>query len=316
MLTPHMQGVLERMARARQNGRVKPIHELTPAQAREAYEAGANVLEVPKRELPVVENFSFAARNKTPIPVRLYVPHTDAVENLLLFFHGGGFVVGSLNTHDILCRELAHFSGCAVLAVDYRLAPEAAFPTAFEDAVDAMHWVLRREHPRLAQLKQLALGGDSAGGTLTAACAMQARDEGIDLALQLLIYPGCSPDQSENSHERFATGHVIEGESIAWFFEHYLPDPQARFDWRFAPLMGDAHGLCPAFLALAECDPLVDEGLVLADMLRMEGVPVELELYKGVTHEFVKMGRMIPEALQFHRDAGAALRRAFGLETT
>lgn len=315
MLTPHMQGVVERMARARQNGRVKPMHELTPEQARAAYEAGANVLEISKRELPWVEDFSFVARDGTSIPVRLYCPHQDPIENLLLFFHGGGFVVGGLNTHDILCRELAHGSGCAVLAVDYRLAPEAPFPTAFEDAVDAMHWVLKREHPRLATLKQLALGGDSAGGTLTAACAMQARDEGIALALQLLIYPGCSPDQSENSHQRFATGHVIEGESIAWFFDHYLPDAQARFDWRFAPLMGEAQGLCPAWLALAECDPLVDEGLVFADMLRMAGVSVELELYKGVTHEFVKMGRMLPEALQFHRDAGAALRRGFGLET-
>jgi acetyl esterase len=314
MLTPSMHDVLERMSRARQNGRVKPMHELTPAQARAAYEAGANVLEVPKRELPLVEDFACLSRDKTPISVRLYAPSLEPIEHLLLFFHGGGFVVGSLATHDILCRELAHLSSCAVLAVDYRLAPEAAFPTAFEDAVDAMHWVLKREHPRLASLKQLALGGDSAGGTLTAACAMQARDEGIQLALQLLIYPGCSPDQTENSHQRFATGHVIEGESIAWFFEHYLPDAQARFDWRFAPLMGEAHGLCPAWLALAECDPLVDEGLVFADMLRMAGVSVDLELYKGVTHEFVKMGRMLPEALQFHRDAAAALRRGFGLE--
>jgi acetyl esterase len=314
MLTPHMKEVLERMSRARQNGRVKPVHELTPEQARQAYEAGANVLEVPRRALPRVEDFSFRARDGATIPVRCYVPHQGPIEHLLLFFHGGGFVVGSLQTHDILCRELAHFSGCAVLAVDYRLAPESPFPAAFNDAVDALHWVWRREPPCLAHLRQLAVGGDSAGGTLAAACAMQARDEGMALALQLLIYPGCSPDQSEHSHQRFATGHVIEGESISWFFDHYLADAQARFDWRFAPLMGEAQGLCPAWIALAECDPLVDEGLVFADMLRMAGVPVDLDLYKGVTHEFVKMGRMIAEALQFHRDAGAALRRGFGLE--
>ena len=156
------------------------------------------------------------------------------------------------------------------------------------------------------------MGGDSAGGTLAAVNAILARDAGLPLALQLLIYPGCTAHQDTPSHRRYAQGLVLEAPAIEWFFAHYVRSPEQRTDWRFAPLLApDVEGVAPAWIGLAECDPLVDEGIDYADKLRAAGVPVELEIYRGVTHEFIKMGRVLPEARQAHADAARALRRAF-----
>jgi acetyl esterase len=155
----------------------------------------------------------------------------------------------------------------------------------------------------------MAVGGDSAGGTLAAVCAILARDAGLPLALQLLFYPGCAARQESPSHERFGHGLVLEQRHIEWFFTQYIDDEQ-REDWRFAPLNApDVDGVAPAWFGLAECDPLVDDGLAYADKLRAAGVAVDLEIYRGVTHEFIKMGRAIPEARQAHADAARALTR-------
>jgi acetyl esterase len=162
---------------------------------------------------------------------------------------------------------------------------------------------------------RLAVGGDSAGGTLAAASAILARDAGLPLALQLLIYPGCAPHQDTPSHATFARGLVLEEPAISWFFGNYVQSRAEREDWRFAPLLApDVEGVAPAWVGLAECDPLVDEGIEYADKLRRAGVPVDLDIYRGVTHEFIKMGRAIPEARKAHADAARALRRAFELE--
>ena len=158
------------------------------------------------------------------------------------------------------------------------------------------------------------MGGDSAGGTLAAVNAILARDAGLPLALQLLIYPGCAAHQDTPSHATFARDLVLEEPAISWFFGHYVTTREEREDWRFAPLLApDVEGVAPAWIGLAECDPLVDEGVDYADKLRLAGVPVDLEIYRGVTHEFIKMGRAIPEARQAHADAARALRGAFGL---
>ena len=142
-----------------------------------------------------------------------------------------------------------------------------------------------------------------------------ARDAGLDLALQLLIYPGTSAHQDSPSQQRYAQGLVLERAAIDWFFGHYLNTPADREDWRFAPLLlPDAQGLAPAHVCLAELDPMVDEGVDYADLLRMAGVPVSLEIYKGVTHEFIKMGRAIPEARQAQHDIAQALRQAFAID--
>ena len=320
-LTPTMRDVLRRMERAART----PMYQLGAAGAKAAYEAGSGVLEIPKQDLPRVEDLKIPARDGAQLPARLYAPvarvDADAQAGaatqglpVLLYLHGGGFTVGSVATHDVLCRQLAHLAGCMVVSLDYRLAPEFQFPVAHNDAWDALEWLAAHAKELGADASRLAVGGDSAGGTLSAYCAIEARNSGLALALQLLIYPGTTAHQDTDSHRRYAHGLVLDEPAIDWFFAQYIPDHAQREDWRFAPLLApDVDGVAPAWIGLAECDPLVDEGVEYADKLRMAGVPVDLEIYKGVTHEFVKMGRVIAEARQAHADMAAALKTAFGL---
>ncbi|VTU28779.1 alpha/beta hydrolase [Variovorax sp. PBL-E5] len=305
-LTPKMAGVVDRMARARN----PPLYTLTPAEAKAAYEKGAGVLEVPKPALERVEDFTLPARDGHALPARLYAPSHEVLP-FLLYFHGGGFTVGSIATHDTLCRVLSRQSGCAVVSLDYRLAPEHKFPTAQNDAWDALAALAKNAAQWGLDGTRIAVGGDSAGGTLAAVCAILARDAGLRLALQLLFYPGMTAHQDTPSHRRFAAGPLLGEPLITWFFAQYVHNRAERDDWRFAPLNAeDVDGVAPAWLGLAECDPVVDEGIAYADKLRAAGVAVDLEIYRGVIHEFVKMGRAIPEALQAHADAARALKEA------
>ncbi len=309
-LTPAMRLLVERMAQAP----YPPMHTLTAAEAKQAYAASIGVLDVPKPELARVEDLHIPARDGHRLPARLVAPTSDVGLPVLLYLHGGGFTIGSIESHDILCRTLAQLSGAAVLSLDYRLAPEWRFPTAVHDAWDALHW-LGGEGGRALGLDtaRIAVGGDSAGGTLAAVSALHARDEGIPLALQLLIYPGTTDHQDTDSHATFEHGPVLDKVLIDWFFHHYI-DSVDRSDWRFAPLKSaEVDDVAPAWVGLAECDPLVDEGVQYADKLRLAGVPVDLEIYRGVVHGFITMGRAIPEARQLHQDAAAALRQAFKL---
>lgn len=304
-LTPAMRAVLQGMARAT----YPPIHTLTPGQARAAYERGANVLELPKAHLARVEDFAMPAREGRLLPSRLYAPAEGALP-VLLYFHGGGYTVGSIATHDVVCRELSRLSGCAVVSLDYRLAPEHRFPAAVHDAWDATQWLARHASEVGLDGRRLAVGGDSAGGTLAAVCAIMARDAGLPLALQLLFYPGTAPGREAPSHERYGRDLVLDQEHIDWFFDQYIPAAR-RADWRFAPLLADdLEGVAPAWIGLAEYDPVVDDGVTYADKLRTSQVAVELEIYRGVTHEFIKMGRAVREARQAHADAAGALARA------
>lgn len=310
LLTPAMRDVLSRMARANR----PPFHTLTPGQARAAYESGSNVLELPRQVLARVVDFGIPVRDGHVVAARLYAPSTQKLP-VLLYFHGGGFTIGSIDTHDGLCRQLSHLAGCAVVSIDYRLAPEHQFPVAAHDAWDTLQWLAGHAAELGLDAHQLAVGGDSAGGTLAAMCALLARDTGLLLALQLLFYPGCASHQDTASHRRFAKGFVLDEIDINWFFNHYLRSPADREDWRFAPLnVSHVDNVASAWFGLAECDPLVDEGLLYADRLRAAGVPVDLEIYRGVTHEFIKMGRILPEARLAHADAARALRHAFHLK--
>lgn len=287
------------------------MHTLSAAEAKAAYAKSIGVLDVPKPELPRVLDFTIPARDGYPLPARLYAPQTEAVLPVLLYLHGGGFTIGSIESHDTLCRLLAHSSGAAVVSLDYRLAPEYRFPTAVHDAWDALQWLAHEGATLGLDVKRLAVGGDSAGGTLAAVSALHARDSGLPLALQLLIYPGTTSHQDTDSHEIFSKGPVLDKALIDWFFGQYI-DTAERDDWRFAPLrVDDVEGVAPAWIGLAECDPLVDEGLLYADRLRASGVEVDLEIYRGVVHGFISMGRAIAEARQLHADAGAAMRKAF-----
>lgn len=306
-----MRSVLERMARAGH----PPLHTRPPHEARIAYEAGSGVLEVPSAPMHRVEALQIPARDGYPLPARLYAPTAGDGLPLLLYLHGGGFTIGSIATHDVLCRELARLAGCMVVSLDYRLAPEHRFPTATNDAWDALAWLAAHAATLGADARRPAVGGDSAGGTLAAVNAILARDAGLPLSLQLLFYPGCAAHQDTPSHTTYAQGLVLEAPAISWFFGQYVTSRAEREDWRFASLHApDVEGVAPAWVGLAECDPLVDEGVDYADKLRAAGVAVDLEIYRGVTHEFIKMGRAIPEARVAHADAARALRRAFQME--
>lgn len=309
-LTPLMRGVIDRMARL---GR-PPMHTLSPQQARDFYEQGSGVLDLQPHKMARVQDLALPTRDGHTLPARLWVPHlTDAAQPVLLYLHGGGFTIGSVATHETLCRHLAHLAQCAVVSVDYRLAPEHPYPTAVHDAWDSL-LALREQAAGLGlDAARMAVGGDSAGGTLAAVVALMARDAGLPLALQLLFYPGTTAHQDTPSHRTFAHGFVLEAHAISYFFDQYIPSRTDREHWWFAPLLvPDVDGVAPCWMGLAECDPLVDEGVAYADRLRMAGVPVDLEIYRGVTHEFIKMGRAIPEALTAYQDAARALRHAFG----
>ena len=299
-----MAAVLERIHRANRPA----FHSLTPKQARIGYLMGAEILDLPRAPLARVENLTVPGA-AGPLQARLYAP-SDAVLPVLLYFHGGGFTIGSLETHDSLCRQLALRSGCAVIALDYRLAPEHKFPAAVDDCWAVMKWLPGAASALGLDGSRLAVGGDSAGGTLAAVCALHARDQGQPLALQLLITPGTTAHADTASHKLFAQGFLLDASSIQWFFDHYI-EHHHRKDWRFAPLEAPDHAdLAPAALILAECDPLVDEGLAYGDLLRSQGVAVQLELFRGVTHDFIKMGRTIPEALQALDACAEALKEA------
>jgi acetyl esterase len=305
-LNPAMRGLLERIRRAKQ----PPLQSLSAPQARAAYARNAEVLDLPRAALARVEDLSLPASDGHALTARLYASSHDPLP-AMLYLHGGGFTIGSADTHDSLCRQLALRSGAAVVSLDYRLAPEHRFPTAVDDAWAALAW-LRSEAPRHGlDGSRLAVGGDSAGGTLAAVCALHARDRGWPLALQLLITPGTAAGQDSRSHQAFAEGHLLDAGTLRWFFDHYI-DASARQDWRFAPLnAAELEGVAPACVVLAECDLLVDEGVAYADRLRMAGVAVELEIFRGVTHDFIKMGRALPEARDAQSLAAQALKKAF-----
>ena len=308
LLTPAMRDVLHAIAKA---GR-PPMALLTPEQAKKAFAAGAGVLEVNLHKMVRDDTLHIPTRDGATLRAKLWAEHAKPKLPVLLYFHGGGFTLGSPETHEALCKRLAHLAQCAVVSLDYRLAPEHTFPTAHNDAFDALQWLAQNAASLGLDPNRIAIGGDSAGGTLTASTAIAARDAGIGLKLQLMFYPGCSPEYLPSA-DTFEKGFLLEKASIEYFYGHYIPNLHDRLNPRFSPMLADVTGVAPAWLGLAECDPIVDEGIAYADHLRLAGVPVDLEIYKGVVHSFVQMGRVIPEALTAHIDAARALRESFGV---
>lgn len=305
-LTPAMQQLLRLVQRAER----PPFHRLTPAQARRTFASVAEALDLPRQALARVEPLEVPARDGALLSARLYAPSQERLP-ALLYLHGGGFTIGDLDTHDSLCRQLAWRAGVAVVALAYRLAPEHRFPVAVDDAWDALQWLARQAGRLGLDGSRLAVGGDSAGGTLAAVTALQARDAGLCLALQVLITPGTASDMSSGSHHRFGQGYLLERADIEWFFDQYI-DVGQRGDWRFAPLLAEhLDGVAPAHVCVAECDPLADEGVAYADRLRAAGVSTQLELWRGVTHDFIKLGRAIPEARAAQAAIAEALRAVF-----
>jgi acetyl esterase len=310
-LDPQARAVLERIARAN----LPPYPQLGPAAVRQLYRDTRGHLGAAPPEVARIETLR-AAGPAGVIPVRLYRPHRSVADEslpALVYFHGGGWTFGDLDTHDVVCRELANLARCAIASVDYRLAPEHKFPAAVEDAVAAVRWVAREAQALGLDAARIAVGGDSAGGNLAAVVALAARDERRPkLAMQVLIYPATDMAADTPSHREFADGYVLTRDAILWSRGNYLRSAEDVADWRASPLRArDLSGLPPAYVVTCGFDPLRDEGRAYADRLRAAGVAVTYECFEGMVHGFVTMGGVIAAAHHALYRCAQGLRQAF-----
>ena len=292
-----------------------PIETLTPPQARQAYLASRQVLQ-PDPE-PVAEVAALQAAGPAgPIPLRLYRGQGCAKASpqpALIYFHGGGWVIGDLESHDQVCRALANATSCILLAVDYCLAPEHKFPAAAEDAIAATQWIAANAGRLGIDASRLAVGGDSAGGNLAAVAAIAARDQGGPRTVfQFLVYPAADMSTEWPSAERHAEQLPLTRAAMNWFIAHYVRSAADKADWRASPLRAKSlKGLPPALIVTAGFDPLCDEGQAYAKALDAAGVPVEHELFAGQIHGFLSMGRIVADSRRLIEMAAVALKRVF-----
>ena len=250
------------------------------------------------------------------IGIRVYTPRAMSVEELLpvlVWYHGGGFVIGDLDSHDSACRALSNQAECIVVAVDYRLAPEHKFPAAVIDCEFALTWVAEHAQELGGDKAKIAVGGDSAGGNLAAAVALLARDKGrLKVCFQLLIYPCVAPEPETRSHHEFAEGYLLTRKTITWFYKQYLRSSKDVRDPRYAPLEADdLSSLPPALVIVAGYDPLRDEGIDYARALIEAGNQVRLSNYEGMIHGFYLMGGMLDRAKDAIEESAKHLKSAF-----
>ena len=293
---------------------VPPTHTLSPAEARTLYrERRALAQPAPQAVASVVELQADGPHG--PIPLRLYKPLPAAPGALpvLVYFHGGGWTIGDLDTHDTLCRELANGAGCAVLAVDYRMGPEHRFPAAVDDCIAATRWAHAQAGALGLDATRIAVGGDSAGGNLAAAVAIAARDAGdLPLAYQLLIYPATDMRATAPSHTSNGQGYLLTADTIRYFHDHYIDDRAHDLDWRASPLLHpDLSKLPPALVLTAGFDPLRDEGAAYAKALTDAGNRASYLCFERQIHGFITMGRVLDEANTAVALCAAEMRRAF-----
>jgi len=246
-----------------------------------------------------------------PIAVRVYRPSGAPSLPALIYFHGGGFVLGGLDMNDRPCRALANDSGCVVISVDYRLAPEHPFPAAVDDAFAVTAFVASRAADFGVDPARIAVGGDSAGGNLATVVALRARDSGgPSLAFQLLVYPLVDFTDESPSMREYGSGHFLTTELMDYFADHYLPRPIDRRQAWASPLHANLKQLPPALVLTAECDPLRDQGEAFAQRLQEAGVPTVLKRYDGMFHPFLSLAGVIDGGQTAIADAAAALRSA------
>jgi len=287
-----------------------PITELTPAEVRLASEATAADLFGPTDPVGAV----FDQALPGPVRTRVYQPAGAARDlPVVVYFHGGGWVAGSLDTHDGVCRALCARTPCVAVSVDYRLAPEHRFPAAVQDAWAATAWVAEHAGSIGGDASRIAVGGDSAGGTLAAVVALRARDHGLRLALQLLVYPATEHDFETPSYREFAAGYGLTRDAMDWYWAHYLGPDGDGSSPEASPLRADdLSGVAPACVLTVEFDPLRDEGEAFAERLRTAGVPVESRRIAGLIHGAYRMPGTIPRAGELLDASATALRAAFG----
>ena len=313
---PQVAAVLERAA----SSPLPPYYETPPAVARRLYRETRGAL---TPDPPAVESVQLllAPGKAGPVPVRAYRPKGTARDEILpalVYIHGGGWVIGDLDTHDVVCRTLANGARCAVFSVEYRKAPESPFPAAVDDCFSALSFVFNSSNSLKINSRKIAVGGDSAGGNLATVIALMARDAGgpafsHPISFQLLIYPGCDQRMQHPSVKRNGEGYLLTEKGMHYFRGHYLPNEKDWLDWRASPLLAKSLAkLPPAFVLTAGFDPLVDEGREYAERMRKEGVQVEYKNYADMVHGFITMGRVLDTANAALADCAAALKKAWG----
>ncbi|HUU72210.1 MAG TPA: alpha/beta hydrolase fold domain-containing protein [Burkholderiales bacterium] len=309
-LDPQVQAVLD----AAKKANVAELWQLTPHDARAEYRRRTNRLKVD------VDIHRFEDRDIDgsggKIPIRIYTPRElTSGEKLpvLVWYHGGGYVIGDLDTHDSACRALANEADCIVVAVDYRLAPEHKFPAAVDDCFASLKWVVKHADEINVDGTRIAVGGDSAGGNLAAVVSILARNAGSPkIAFQLLIYPVTAPEPETKSHHAFAEGYLLTRKTITWFFTQYIRSSKDVTDFRYAPLEADdLSSLPPSLIVVAGYDPLRDEGVEYAEALIHAGNRVRLSNYEGMVHGFYLMGGMVDASRRAISESAAMLREAF-----
>jgi acetyl esterase len=315
-LDPESQRLLDLMAAAN-----RPAwHTLTPEAAREQYLSTRAGAQGPRPDGATVIDRGIPSPTG-PIKVRIYRPISALADSELpglVFAHGGGWVFGNLDSHDVLCAQLAIEAGIVVFAIDYRLAPEARFPGAFDDVVAALKWVGENGRQIGIDTSRLAIGGDSAGGNLAAAASIWARDNGgPKLKLQVLAYPVTDAAARTQSYQLYREGYGLNAPAMEWFFDHYTPDKAMREDWRVSPLRASSlAGLPPALVVTAGYDPLRDEGRAYAWRLQKEGTVADLVEFGGMLHGFLSSPMLLHGARRGAAICAAALREALVLRAS
>jgi len=311
---PELEAFLELAEFGRLTGKSRPMHDLTPAQARSDFEASSSFLDTPLTHINC-EHFTLRARDGHNLPARLYrdANPVEGLQPVILYFHGGGYVVGSLDSHDALCRRLVAQGGFDLLTVDYRLAPEWQFPTPIQDACDAANWLAREGAAQGLDATRATLAGDSVGATLATVLSIIAIQTPAELQLkpkaQVLVYPVTDATTKRPSHRDFAEGYLLETPTLDWFYSHYSRTPADLADWRCSPLLAqDLAGLAPALVYLAGHDPLHDEGLAYAERLREAGNEMTLLEQPGMTHDFMRMGGLLSEVEGIHAQVAGWVR--------
>ncbi len=288
-----------------------PLPELSPEEARAGLRLQAARIGE-REEIDEVRDLTIPGP-AGDIPIRLFRIAAGGALPVLVYFHGGGWVTGDLETHDGVCRSLARRTPCAVASVDYRRAPEHRFPAAVEDSLAATRWIHENAYKLGLDASRVAVGGDSAGGNLAAVVALRARDEGgPPLAFQLLVYPITNDDLSTASYLENAEGYYLTRDSMRWYWDHYLPEKALRSDPHASPLRApDLSGLPPALVITAEYDPLRDEGEAYAARLRDAGVVTRCTRYDGMIHGFFRMTKIVDRSHVAIEECAAAVRAAF-----
>lgn len=290
------------------------FQDLTPQQARDAMAAARAAANVTPPEIGDIEELT-ASRSGHSVKLRYYRPDHGRAQGalpFLIFFHGGGWVIGDLDSHDILCRQMVLGSACAVISVDYRLSPEHKYPAALEDAELAVEWIFKNAQALGLDASRAGIGGDSAGGNLAAVMTLLSRDGKLPpFAFQFLAYPVTDLTMARRSYDVAAEGLPVTRETMEWFIGHYLNNEDEQTEWRASPVFARSlKGVPPAYIVSAGYDPLVDEGDAYARRLRAAGVPVRVDHYGGQIHGFLTMGAALPTAGKAVAEIGKVLKSA------